>query len=73
MYPLGDIVLWSAIPIAVLLIVSAAAAYELMHRPLRPQEDPVQRAYLDAKARAAENTEAASPSAPHSVSPSAVR
>jgi hypothetical protein len=58
MYPLGDVVLWSAIPIAVLLIVSAGAAYGLVHRPLSPQEDPVQRAYLDAKARAAKNTEA---------------
>jgi hypothetical protein len=55
MYPLWDVVLWSAIPIAVLLIASAAGAYGLTHRRPSAREDPVQRAYLDAKAQAARN------------------
>lgn len=53
MYPLGDVVLWPAIPIAVLLLACAAAAHGLAHRQTHAQEDPVARAYLNAKARAA--------------------
>lgn len=54
--PLWQAVLWSVIPVALLLLATAVSAYGFRHRRPHPQEDPVGRAYFDARAHAARTT-----------------
>ena len=54
--PLWQAVLWSVIPVALLLLATAVSAYGFKYRRPRPQEDPVGRAYFDARAHAASTT-----------------
>lgn len=53
MDPLQQAVIWSAIPIALFLLATAVSVYAFRHRQPRGHEDPVERAYLDARARIA--------------------
>ena len=53
MDPVWQAVIWSVIPVALLLLAFALAVYGLRHRQPRQREDPVERAYLDAQAHAA--------------------
>lgn len=54
--PLWQAVLWSVIPVALLLLATAVSVYGFRHRRPRPQEDPVGGAYCDARAHAASTT-----------------
>jgi len=54
--PLWQAVIWSAIPVALLLVVLAVSVYALMKRQPHRREDPVERAYLDARAHEASAT-----------------
>ncbi len=51
MDPLWQAVIWSAIPVALFLLVTAVSVYAFRHRQPRRHEDPVERAYLEARAR----------------------
>jgi len=56
MSPLGDTILWSAIPVAALLLAAAAIAYWFRRRsPIRTESSQlrVERAYLAARNQAA--------------------
>jgi hypothetical protein len=57
MYPVGDVVLWSATPAALVVLAAAVGAYGLTHRQAHPQEDPVESAYRNAKAQAAKSVQ----------------
>jgi hypothetical protein len=54
--PLWQAVIWSAIPVALLIIATAAGVYALSKRQPRRREDPVERAYLDATAHEGSTT-----------------
>ena len=51
MDPLWQAVIWSAIPVALLLLATAVSVYALRHRQPRRRVDHVERAYLDAQAQ----------------------
>ena len=70
MDPVWQAVIWSAIPVAVLLLAFAVAAYGLMHRQPRRREDLVERAYLDARARAGHGASQPEPGAARRLSAS---
>ena len=56
MDPFWDVFLWSAVPLAVLILAAAVGAYWLSHRRPRQREDAqarVARAYFDAQNQAA--------------------
>lgn len=50
MGPLWQAVIWSAIPVALFLLVTAVGVYAFSHRQPRRHEDPVEIAYLEARA-----------------------
>ncbi len=56
MDPLWQAVIWSAIPVALLLLTTAVSVYALRHRQPRRHADHVERAYLDARAHASRAT-----------------
>lgn len=61
MTPLGYTIVWSAIPVAVLLLGAAVSAYWLAHKrpfPTEPSHVRVARAYLAAKNQAARDVPA---------------
>jgi hypothetical protein len=51
--PLWQAAVWSAMPVAPLLMATAASVYGFRHRQPRRRDDPVERAYADARAHAA--------------------
>lgn len=51
MGPLWQAVIWSAIPVALLLLAAAVSVYALRRRQPRRRVDHVERAYLDARAQ----------------------
>ena len=48
--PLQQAVIWSVIPIALFMLATAVSVYAFRHRQPRGHEDPVERAYLEARA-----------------------